>query len=360
MNRKVVSDKQAIYLISILLIGSSSIMVMGIQAKKDAWLSILLGMLLAFPITLIYARLHSIFPKNNLFDIAEICFGKFIGKIICLLYVWFTLHNASLILENIGSFINTVSLDETPILVPKIFMTILCVIIVKQGIVIISDWVEFFFPVIIFLLGVLFILLVPKMDINNILPILNNGLKPILGGAISVFSFPFAETYVFTMIFYNMENKKSPYKVYLYGLLMGGFIMCSIALTNLLLLGEYIVSLSYYPTYLAAERINFFNTIQRIEVLIAIVLILGAFAKISIFLFASCKGLAKVFNLTNYKFIVFPMGLMIIVATYFQNHNTMEIFEFANNIWPFYSSIFEVILPVTIWFGSELHITHIK
>ena len=96
-------------------------------------------------ITLIYARLHCVFLGKDLFDILEICFGKVIGKGICLLYVWFTLHNAALILENIGRFINAVSLSKTPIVILTIVITIMIVWVVKEGLQVMCRWVVFFF-----------------------------------------------------------------------------------------------------------------------------------------------------------------------------------------------------------------------
>ncbi|MCT4563085.1 MAG: endospore germination permease [Maledivibacter sp.] len=354
MNKEVISDKQGIYLVIILLVGSSSIMVMGIQAGKDAWLAVLLGIAISFPITLIYARLHFIFLGKDLFDILEICFGKIIGKGICLLYVWFTLHHAALILENVGTFINTVSLYRTPIVIPTIVIAIMAMWAVKKGIKVMCEWIVFFLPIIVILLGAFVFLLIPRMRINNVLPVMNNGIIPIIYGGISVFTFPFAETYVFTMIFTRFDNKKSPYKIHITGLLIGGFMMYTIALTNLLVLSVNTVSTVYYPTYLAATRVKIFNVLQRFEVIIGIVLVLGAFMKISIFLFASCKGVAKTFGFREYGFIALPMGLMSINATYFQNDSIMEIFEFAEGIWPYYSSVFQVILPCIIWIAAEI------
>ena len=213
---------------------------------------------------------------------------------------------------------------------------------------------SFFLPLIVILLGTFVFLLVSRMHINNILPVMNNGIKPIIDGTISVFAFPFAETYVFTMIFTTFENKKSLSKIYITGLFIGGFMMFVISLTNLLVLGANTVTTVYYPTYLTATRINIFNILQRIEAVVGIVLVLGAFMKTSIFLFAACKGITKTFGFREYGFIVLPMGLMLINLTYFQNDSIMEMFEFVSEIWPYYSSVFEVILPCLIWITAEI------
>ncbi|WP_432403170.1 GerAB/ArcD/ProY family transporter [Wukongibacter sp. M2B1] len=353
MNKEVISEKQGIYLIITLLVGSSSIMVMGIDAKQDAWIATLLAMIMSFPIVLIYARLQFIFLGKDLFDILQICFGKFIGKGICLLYVWFISHNMALILENTSRFIKTVSLHETLLSIPMIVIIILCIYITKAGIEVMGRWIKLFLPVIIVFICILILLIIPEMQINNIQPILYKGIKPVIKGAFSTFAFPFAETVVFTMFFSTFKRKISPYKVYITGLLIGGIVMFTISLANLLVLGANTASVTYYPSYATIARLNIGRFLRRLEVIVASVFLLGAFIKTSIFLLAACKGVCKIFSFTDYRFIVTPIALLIMNLSYLQNNNIMEIFEWVTEIWPYYAFSFQVILPVIIWFIAE-------
>jgi len=356
MNKEVISDKQGIFLVAILIIGSSSIMVMGIEAKRDAWMAILLSASMAFPIIIIYARLHSIFTGKDLFDILEICFGKLFGKGIGLFYVWIVIHNAALVLENSGRFINTVSLPETPLLAPMIVISFLSLWVVKEGKEVMGRWVEFFFPIIVAFIFVFILLLIPKMQINNIQPMLYEGIKPVIKGAFSAFGFPFAETLVFTMYFSYFKHKKSPYAVYIKGLLLGGIVMLVISLANIMVLGPNTAATSYYPSYAVGSRLNIGQILQRFEVIMATVFLLGALMKISIFLLAACRGITKIFRFADYRFIVTPFALLTLNLAYYQNDSIMEIFEWVTNIWPYYVFPFQVILPVIIWIVAELRV----
>lgn len=354
MNKEIISNKQGIYLIIILILGSSSILVMGSQAKKDAWLAVILGIIFTLPMVFLYARLHIIFPGKDLYDILEFCFGKYIGKLICLLYIWFTLHQAALITTNASIFINTVSLLETPIIILIIMISIMGIWVVREGIEVMGKWVQFFLPIMVILLGILVLLAIPKMKIINIMPVLERGIKPIISGAISSMAFPFAETYVFIIVLTNFEDKKSSYKVYIKGLLAGGIIMLAISLTNLLVLGGNTVSMVYYPTYLTAGRVDLFDIIQKIEVVVALVLVLGAFLKISIFLLAACKGITKLFEFRDYRFIVLPMGLILISLSFIHVESTMKVIDAAYKLWPIYSSSFQIVIPIIIWITAEV------
>ena len=58
MNKEVISDRQGIAIISLFIIGSSSIFSQGLEAKQDIWLAFIIGIAMTLPMILIYARLH--------------------------------------------------------------------------------------------------------------------------------------------------------------------------------------------------------------------------------------------------------------------------------------------------------------
>lgn len=144
MSKEVISDKQGVSLVFLFIIGESSILVSGLTAKKDLWLAIILAIFMALPLILVYSRLFNIFPNENLFNVIEICFGKIIGKVLILLYIWYAFDLAALVLRDFGQFVNTVTLTDTPMIVPMIFLIILCAWITKEGIEVISRWGQFF------------------------------------------------------------------------------------------------------------------------------------------------------------------------------------------------------------------------
>lgn len=359
MKKEVVSDKQGIFLTVLAIIGTSVIIVMGLDAKKDLWLANIVSIFMALPIIIIYARLHYIFAGKDLFDILDICFGKFIGKGISILYIWFAFHIGALIINDFGTFITSVSLSETPEIILTLLIVILGIWVVKEGVELIGRWSEFFTPFIIIFIFTIILLLIPNMNIHNIRPVLSNGIKPVIKGSFYSFAFPFAETVLLTMFFKNFQSKKSPYKVYIVGLLIGGFILITINLTNILVLGIDSSLSFYYPSHSIAARINIGDFFQRIEILSAIVFILGGFIKMSICLLSVSKGIAKTFSFTDYRFIVVPMALLMHNLSSFIYDSTMEVIEFASTTSPYYKFPFQVILPIIILIFAEIKKTQL-
>nr|WP_281426063.1 GerAB/ArcD/ProY family transporter [Crassaminicella profunda] len=194
---------------------------------------------------------------------------------------------------------------------------------------------------------------IPQMDINNIRPILSNGIKSVIKGALETCTFLFLQTVVLTMVLGKFERKDSPFKVYIKGLLIGGIIIFIISLTNILTLGINGIERYYFPSHITASRINIRNALQRIEILPSIILTIGTFIKISIYMIAACKGITKIFSFKDYRFIVVPMSLLMINLSSFEFENMIEYYKFAD-VWYWYAFPFEVILPIIIWIPSEI------
>ncbi|SHH91783.1 GerAB/ArcD/ProY family transporter [Clostridium grantii] len=353
MNKASISDKQGVAIISLFITGSSSIFAQGLEAKQDLWLSFILAILLVLPMVFIFARLHNIFPCKDLFDIIEICFGKLVGKIIIILYIWYVYFFASDIFSTYGEFINLVGLPDTPKIVVKISIGILCIFGVKKGIQVLGRFSEFFIMVPIVSLVIIIMLLRPSMQINNLQPVLSGGIKPVLQGTFSVFTFPLVQLVVFTMAFSHFNVNKSSYKVYIIGLLIGATYLAILSTTNVLVLGVNRVTDYYFSSHETAARISVGGIIQRMEVVIDITFILGGFIKISILLICACKGISKIFGIKDYRSIITPVTLLTITLSHFQYDSVMYLFEFARQIWPYYNFPFQVILPIIIWVTAE-------
>jgi len=355
MQKEQITDKEAIYLLIIFIIGSSLILGIGGDVKNDSWISGIIGILMFVPMMLIYSRMLYIFQGEDLFDILHLTFGKVIGKIVAILYILYAFHLGALVLRNFGEFINTVAMPETPILVPMISIGIVGIITASLGIEVLARTTTFFLPILFFILIVVQVIAIPELHINYIKPILGNGLAPVLKGGFSTFSFPFAETVLLLGVFSSLKTKKSPFKVYSLGILISGIIIIIITIRNITVLGNMLGSF-YFPSYQAVGKVNIGDFFQRIEVTVAIVFTYGVFAKSSICLLVTCKGFAKVLNIRDYRTIVLQTGLLMIYFSYIIYDNIMTMKYWAFKIYPYYAFPFQVILPVVIWIFAEIKV----
>lgn len=354
MNKERISDAQGIKLVILFLFGSTLVMGTGGNAGRDAWISILAAMALALPVYLIYCRIISLFPGKDLMEILELNFGKILGKIITLFYIWFAFHLGALVTRNFGEFIITVALPETPMIVPIIVYGLLCIWGVKAGIETLAKCAEYFAVFVFALLIIYSFLAIPTMDGSNFFPVMGQGFIKAMSGTLSAFTYPFGETVIFLMVFSAFPNKGSSYKSYLWSLLIAGIMIAYIALRNTMILGPYTLEAVYFPAYTAISRINIGNFLQRIEIGVTIVFLLCGFIKTSICLLGAAKGMSRVFGFDDYRILVMPIGLMMITLSYTVYRSIMEMFQWAFDIWPYYAIFFQAVLPFFIWIFIEI------
>lgn len=104
MNDTKISGIQLALLIIGFTFGSTAIMNPSYGAGQDAWLAFILGFIGGTTLLGIYVAIAHLNPGKNLYEILESFFGKYLGRGIGLLYVWYFIHLASLVLRNFGEF----------------------------------------------------------------------------------------------------------------------------------------------------------------------------------------------------------------------------------------------------------------
>ena len=354
MRNEVISERQGVILIILFILGSTFLIGSGGQSKQDAWIAIIIAISWSVVLLLMFSRILSLYPGKDLFDILQIIMGKYIGKIIGILMMWFAFHLGTLVLRNLSEFTNTLVLPDTPVVLPMVFFIILIIWCIKEGIEVLGRWSEFFIWVVILLFSTISILSISNMNISRLKPILSSGVQPLLKGALSSLSFPFGETVVFTMVFSNIAKAKNYKRTFIVGLLIGGGLIFLATLRNILVLGSDTISNVYFPSTMAISLIHLGQLLQRLEMVVTIIFLVCVFVKVSICVFAVCNGISKIFGFEDHRFIATPVVLMMLNFSFFVYGSTMETSYWAFNIWPYYSFIFEVILPLLIFIVAEI------
>ncbi|MBU3091791.1 endospore germination permease [Clostridium sp. CM028] len=355
MKNEVISERQATILIILFIIGTSFLRGSGGgDAKQDAWIAIIIAILWSIILLLMFSKILSSYPGKDLFDILQIVMGKFIGKTISILMIWFAFHDGSLTLRSLSEFTDILALPDTPVVVPMIFFTILLIWCLKEGIEVLGRWSEFFIWIVILIFFTVSIFSISQMNISKLKPILSSGAAPLLRGAFSSFTYPFGETVIFTMVFSNISKVRNYKKTFMVGLLVGGGLIFLATLRNILVLGSGTLSRLYFPSPTVISLIHLGNLLQRLEMTVAIQFLVCVFVKVSICIFAVCNGISKVFGFNDYKFIATPVALLMFNFSFFVYESTMEMSSWTLNILPYYSFVFEVIIPLVIFIVVEI------
>ncbi|QNU65974.1 endospore germination permease [Ruminiclostridium herbifermentans] len=346
MKKEIIPIRQGIYIIIMFFTGSFVLVGTNIQAKQDVWLSVILTTIVSIPILFVYSKLLTTFPGKNIHEIFVEVFGKIAGRIISLLFIWYTFHLGSLVIRNYSEYVNIVAFPETPQTVSVFLIGLLCIWMSKAGVEVLGRWASFTAPFILAILVVAICLSLTNADYENIKPILYNGISPVISTSVSFLSFPFLEVVIYTAIFNTLNDNKKTFKVFFISAIIGSIILLLVLMRNILVLGSNIINDTFFPAILAVEVINIGVFIQRIEVVVSIVFILGAYVRISSCLLATSVGVATVLDIDNKNYLIAPLGFLMMCISILVYNSTMEMFEWLRKYYTYYAFPFQIGLPV--------------
>lgn len=352
--RELISKKQIIALIVAFILDGSIILPTAPEGGRDLWLSIIIAIFISCGLFWVYSEIQMLYVDKDLFDICNLTLGKFIGSILNILYIWYFLHLASLTLRDFGEFMNVLTMPETPKFVIMLVPCFISAYAVKKGIEVIGRFSLFSSVFTLTIIVILAILLTTKIDIKNILPVMGDGISPVMEGAWSAATFPFGECVIFLCITKNINDSKLIKKSYFAGLAIGGLFILFTSLYEILILGEEMYGSLYFPAYRALSRIRIGDFIQRLEIIGGLVLNVFGLIKISICIYACSIGISKILKVEDYTAIVIPVVLVMFNLSNILYENLMELVSWTSQIYKYYALPFQLFFPIMIFIAAKI------
>jgi spore germination protein KB len=323
------------------MIGSSLIVSPAAGAKQEAWLAFLIGCIVGTILIVMYASISRLNPSCTLIEILEKNFGKILGKGFAILYIWYFIHLASLVLRNFGEYSVVTGYPETPILFIIISFSLIIALSVRAGIEVMGRISEIFLVILTIILVFVFFSLITSYDFENLKPFMAQGIKPIIKTAFGIVSFPFGETIAFLMVFPHAIKQEKIMKTSIFSSLFVGFVLIEVILRNILVLGSDMVSRDIFPSHVV------FRLIPGLDVdpLLDVNLTVAGIIKIGICIYAAAAGIAQLLNLDDYKPFVLPFTALAVSLSIWVYGSIMEMLQWATDIWPYYSIPFQIAIP---------------
>jgi spore germination protein KB len=89
MEKAKISASQLFILIVLFELGTSLLLPIAMDAKQDAWLAILFGMVFSFVLLLVYHRLYLYYPDLLPTEYIQKILGKAMGTLLAFLYIFY-------------------------------------------------------------------------------------------------------------------------------------------------------------------------------------------------------------------------------------------------------------------------------
>ncbi|MGE7768048.1 GerAB/ArcD/ProY family transporter [Peribacillus sp. NPDC096540] len=315
-------------------------------AKTDFWLSPILASLMGYVTVYIAYKLHKLYPEQTVIQFSEQIIGRVAGKIIGFIFMFFYLQIMGIIVKEYAEFVIASFLINTPIIVVMGSMVVLCAFIVRGGLEGLGRAAQLFFPVLTIPLLIAIILMFPDFEFKNIFPILGDGIMPPIKGSIVPGGW-FTEFFLITFFLPFLTDKKKGMK---YGMLTVFAVMITLVVVNLVVLfvlGTTTAS-KVYPLMNVVRYISFGRFFEHMESVVMAIWVVGAFVKISVFYYATALGTAQWLNLSDYRPVIWPLGILTIVFGFWSMLTSMDLERFNVEAYPIYAVFIQTIIPLSL------------
>nr|WP_078408854.1 GerAB/ArcD/ProY family transporter [Priestia abyssalis] len=278
---------QMFCLIVLFALGTSIVVSYGAEAKRDAWLAILLGGFFGGTlIFMVYSSLYRLYPNLSLILYAQQIAGKWIGWLLGVAFIIYFIHGAARDLRDYGELLTASMFTETPLFIIHVMMILTMIYVLRLGIEVLGRVAELSFVIIFGLgiTGIISVLLSNKVALNQLSPIMENGLKRVLSDSFpSLFVVPWGEMLTFTLILPYLNNPRSVMKVGLSAVLFSAVTLSFTIMLNISVLGADVFTRSNFALFETIRRVSLMEFIERLDPIVLLTLIIGDFFKVGIF-----------------------------------------------------------------------------
>ena len=352
MEKSKISLYQLFVLILLFELGSAILVPLASDAKQDAWLAILFGLAGGLFLFWVHYRLFLYYPELVPPLYMQKLLGKIAGTIVAFCYIIFFMYTAARVLRDFGEMLLTFAYLETPLFIVNALLMLVIIYAVSKGIEVVARTGELFFVFIYFLaiVGFILILFSGLIDINNLKPVLENGIFPVVRVVFTqTLYFPFGEAIVFTMIFPYIKKRNKVKKVGLFAMMLSGINLAITMAINIGVLGVDLTDRSQFPLLSTIQGIQVAEFLERLDVFFMISTVICIFFKVSIYFYAAVASTAVIFKIKEPSKLTYPMGMVILfmsvtIASSYAEHLKEGLVFITRYIHP----LFLILIPILL------------
>ena len=284
------------------------------------------------------------FPGKSLSEIFDEVWGRFLGKLISIVFISYFIFYAGSNLREFIEMIKTYNLPYTPPSIIIIVFLIPVAVISYLGLESLAriSYIGFYF-----VLGSMFIILLldyPLYRLDSIFPLGGNGLKKNL---FIGFTRNSAYNEMIILAFFINSLKELSYckRASILGLIISGIAISAIILCSTMAF-DYTMSTENFSNLFELSRAIYFGRFfQRLESIFLIVWVTASVILVSAFFYASLSIFCKSFNVNNHKPLI-PSFLIILFVVTLLPENLSSVLSKSTNFQRVYSSILLYGIPI--------------
>ncbi len=298
---------QLFALIMIFEIGSTTLFALGIGAKQDTWIVILISSMVGFILLLVYTQIPKYFPGQHFGDILNKALGKKIGKPLLCLFGFYFIEGATHNFYEFGVLINMTALPSTPLLAILFIFIFAIFYILHLGFEVFARICEILLPIfLIFLILIYFFALFSgEFDFSALQPVLGNGFRPIIEESYTVIAFPFGEMVVFLMFWHYVKEHQVIRKTAVLAVGFSSLLLTLSLIVIISVLGPELAANAEIPLLETILSINIGDILTNLDSIAVLIMFIGGFFKTTLHIYGFVLAMTWLFNTNKSQWIMY-------------------------------------------------------
>jgi len=294
---------EAIALTTVVLVTKAfftSIRVLVKATSTSAWYATLISCSASMLLFLLVYQLMKRFPNKELVEIFEIVTGKFIGKILSLVFSAYFVYYAG---SNLREFVEMIKAYVLPYTPPSVIIFVFLAVVVffaYIGLEGIARMSYISFIIVSTGLALIMILPLPFYNVDNLFPIAGYSLQTTLSAGL-MRSSAYSDVIFLAFIINAIHGVKQFKKVGLISLALSGAIISATILCSLLAF-EYTQASENLSTLFQLSRIIYFNRFfQRVESIFIFIWVVASIINVALAFYMAASIFCKTFKIPTHR-----------------------------------------------------------
>ncbi|AGK95167.1 GerAB/ArcD/ProY family transporter [Clostridium pasteurianum] len=329
--------------------GTASLFFLTPDTKNDIWIAMLFYALVSIIIQMIYINLFNKYPEDSIVTYLPKVYGKYIGFILSVIYIWFFAYDAARDLRDFTELTTSFALIRMPMYITASVFMIVITYSVYKGIENIGNMAQIGFIIIVFSSILIFILLFMTkgaFKFYNVYPILHMGFIKVISKGWKLSTFPYGEFITMTMLYPFLMQKNKLKKTVIFTSILEGVFLAINNILFIVTLGYEFASSNDYPLLETLRLVHIGDFLNRLDIIFIVVLMLGGFFKISVLMYVSALGISQVFKVKNWGLLCTILGVLVLITSLIIARNNSEHINTGwNFVLPYVNLPIGIIIP---------------
>ena len=339
----IINTKQFVWLLFIIITSLAAMQIPGMlimQAGRDAWLSVLSAWFLDVLLAIVYAYMGIRFPGENFVQYSITILGKYLGRMVGILFPLFFLLVATIVLRALSQIVNNVFLPTTPLNVILVSSFLVSALIGRKGLEVIARMTEVLGPLFFLSIVTLCFLVLPSFNIARLKPQFDEGVVPFLIGTPLMLT-SFGVCIIMAMYIPLCNRPENGFLAKFSAVSLGALVVGLITAVSVGIFGIEDAQYMYSPGLQLAKMINFSNYLERVEMVWLLILVGSVIVASSSLFWAFGQGIAQIVGLKTYQPLIYPGALLSLVLCFVSFPSSLQQTNFFHYTFPIVAAFVE-------------------